>query len=332
MRSTADTPLRATDASPTVTRRSHLGRWLLLGLVALAGAWGYKELWLTRPLGTGPAGPAVDRARFGRPWTERQVLLFGAGDSVTFGQGAATRDHSYFNRLVRCPADETDDMQGICLSAVLPRLTALNIARSGSNSLDHLEAVQEFLPSQSPEVLGLVVLTTGGNDLIHSYGMYSPRKGAMYGATLEQAQPWIAAFQQRLATLLDTITTRFPGGCHIFLADIYDPTDGVGDAPSVYMPAWPDALAIHAQYNEVLHCAAQQRANVHLVPLHRTFLGHGIHCRQFWRKTYCSDDPTYWFAENLEDPNDRGYDAIRRIFLIEIAGVADQLQREAVAR
>ncbi len=26
-------------------------------------------------------------------------------------------------------------------------------------------------------------------------------------------------------------------------------------------------------------------------------------------------DPYYWFYDNVEDPNDRGYDAIRRAFL-----------------
>jgi len=37
--------------------------------------------------------------------------------------------------------------------------------------------------------------------------------------------------------------------------------------------------------------------------------------------TYDSDDPYYWYGSNLEDPNDRGYDAIRRLFLIEVEKV-----------
>ena len=54
---------------------------------------------------------------------------------------------------------------------------------------------------------------------------------------------------------------------------------------------------------------------VHLVDIHREFLGHGLFCRQFWRDTYDADDPHYWYYSNLEDPNDRGYDAIRRLML-----------------
>src|SRR5690606_37667283 len=139
-----------------------------------------------------------------------------------------------------------------------------------SNSLHHVSTIEDKLVTHPPEVFGLVVLTTGGNDLIHSYGMRPPRDGAMYGATLEQAGPWTEAFQSRLERTLDRIDDCFPGGCEIYLADIYDPTDGSGDAPSIYLPHWADGLAIHAEYNQIIaHCAAS-RPNVHVVPLHRT--------------------------------------------------------------
>ena len=38
-----------------------------------------------------------------------------------------------------------------------------------------------------------------------------------------------------------------------------------------------------------------------------------------------ADDPHYWFFDNVEKPNDRGYDAIRRIFLIELANISGRL-------
>jgi hypothetical protein len=158
-------------------------------------------------------------------------------------------------------------------------------------------------------------MTTGGNDLIHNYGRSPPREGAMYGATLDQARPWIDGFNSRLVEMLDQLDEKFPGGCDIFLADIYDPTDGVGDAPSVYLPHWPDGLAIHREYNTVIYRVAGERKNVHVAPMYQEFLGHGSHCRQFWRATYRREDPHYWFYDNIEDPNDRGYDAIRRVVL-----------------
>jgi len=39
----------------------------------------------------------------------------------------------------------------------------------------------------------------------------------------------------------------------------------------------------------------------------------------FGEANYDWHDPHYWYFENIEDPNDRGYDALRRIFLREIA-------------
>ena len=301
--------------------RSRL-RWLLLvGVVLIASAVSYLAFFQWRPVGEGPAGPSVSQEPFQKTWTERPVMLLGIGDSVTAGLGAKSAEHSYFNRLVRNPPDEFEEMRGLCLSAVFPNLRTQNAAISGSNSIQHLEVLQVKVEPQAMETLGIVVMTTGGNDLIHSYGRSAPKEGAMYGATLPQARPWIDNFRDRMNKMLDLLDERFAGGCHIFLADIYDPTDGVGDAPSVFLPDWPDGLAIHAEYNKIIHACADERDNVYLVPLHATFLGHGSHCRQFWRRTYRADDPHYWYYDNIEDPNDRGYDAIRRIFLIEIARV-----------
>jgi lysophospholipase L1-like esterase len=303
---------------PSSTRRRRLLILAVVGGLLIAGSAFYIQYFLARPIGRGPAGPAVDSQPFQQVWTDRRVKVLGLGDSITAGLGADRIEHSFFNRLVANPDDEFAEIQGICLSAVLPNLEYENLAESGSTSREHAVTIEERLAEHDPEVLGLVVMTTGGNDLIHSYGRLPPRECAMYGATLAEAQPWIAAFEKRLCTMLDTIESRFPGGCEIFLADIYDPTDGVGDAPSVYLPHWPDGLAIHAEYNRAINRCAAERKSVHIVPLHAAFLGHGSHCRQFWRSTYDADDPYYWYFDNIEDPNDRGYDAIRRVFLREI--------------
>lgn len=140
----------------------------------------------------------------------------------------------------------------------------------------------------------------------------------MYGATLEEAKPWIAAFEQRLKSSIEEIKTHYPGGCEIFIADIFDPTDGKGDIQRAGLPKWPDGPRLLAAYNEMIHRACQKYSHVHLVSLHDAFLGHGIHCAQFWSSHYDWHDPHYWYYINLEDPNERGYDAIRRLFLIEI--------------
>lgn len=298
-----------------------------LGALLTVGGLGYRHYWLARPVGHGPAGPAVDRNLFEETWTTREVLLLGVGDSVTAGFGASP-GRSYFERLARNPEDEFPELVGVCLSAVLPNLRTENVAISGSTSIDHLEVLRERLETQAPETLGLVVMTTGGNDIIHMYGRMPPREGAMYGATLEEARPWIDNFDARLNEMLDLLDERFPGGCHVFLADIYDPTDGIGDAQNAGLPRWNDGVRIHRAYNDIIHRGTEERSTVHLVPMHGEFLGHGIHCLQFWREHYRPNDPHYWYADNLEDPNDRGYDAIRRLFLLAMAKVSGEF-REA---
>jgi hypothetical protein len=230
--------------------------------------------------------------------------------------------------LVKNPPNDDPALEDINLSAVLPNLEAKNIAKSGSTSLGHLDILKEELEKQPEDVFGIVVMTSGGNDLIHWYGRTKPREGAMYGATFEDAEPWIANYEKRLGEMLDLIEKQFPGGCAIFLGDIYDPTDGDGEAKMSGFPAWPDGLKIHAAYNEIIYRAAEKRKAVHLVPLHQLFLGHGQNCIYPWDPHYCSKDPHYWYWKNLEDPNARGYDAVRRQFLIEIAKRAKEISGE----
>ena len=83
-------------------------------------------------------------------------------------------------------------------------------------------------------------MTTCGNDIIHNYGWTPPSEGAMYNATLEQAESWIENFETRLNGMLDKIIELFSGGCEVYLADIYDPTEGVGDALSFMLKHWED--------------------------------------------------------------------------------------------
>lgn len=308
---------------PGTTRRRISPRlFVLLGLggVLIAAGLFYVAFWHQRPMGSGPAGPVVGRAPFETIWSARPVELLGFGDSITDGLGSS-QGHSYFARLLSNPEGDAADMRGLCLQHVLPQLTGTNAAVSGTDSLEHRDLLLKRIALRSDETFGIIVATIGGNDVIHMYGRTPPREGAMYGATLEQARPWIANFESRLNAILDELGSRFPGGHHVFLANIYDPTDGTGDIQHAGLPAWPEGLQVLAAYNEVIARTAGRRSDTTLVDIHREFLGHGIHCRQFWHRHYDSTDPHYWYFDNLEDPNDRGYDAIRRLFLIEMARV-----------
>ena len=290
----------------------------IVGLLLIGATAGYIYSWHVRPIGKGPAGPAMPTATFSHTWSQKDFLLIGLGDSVTEGFGAR-HGYSYFDRLVINPTDEFTDLRGICLQAVLPHLQHTNLAVSGSTSGEHLAQQLPRLPATDSNTVALVVISTGGNDIIHNYGRTPPREQAMYGASWQQAEPWVTNFEKRLDLMLQKIAEHFPGGCHIFLANIFDPTDGIGDAEHAGLPAWKDGIRIVAAYNGVIRRCAERHPFVHLVDIHSTFLGHGIHCTQFWSPHYDAKDPHYWYYSNLEDPNERGYDVIRRLFLLEMA-------------
>jgi lysophospholipase L1-like esterase len=297
-------------------------RVVLAGLAALVWAGGYAgyRLYMAyrpMPMGTGPAGPAVPEEPFRRVWTDDKVLLVGIGDSITRGLGAS-KPHQYFNLLQANDDTQYPDMAGRELRRVLPNLEAANYALDYTTSAQHLERQLPRLAVRPKDVRRIVVITSGGNDLIHDYGRSAPVDGAMYGCTVRQAKVWTENLKQRLIALVEGINARFPGGCDIFLANIYDPTDGVGDPQIRGLPRWRACVKVLRLANEKIAevCAAYD--NVHLVDIHSEFLGHGFHCREWWRKHYDRADPYHWYFHNIEDPNPRGYDAIRRLFLLEM--------------
>lgn len=274
------------------------------------------------PVGHGPAGPAVPGAPFSEPWSTGKTVLLGLGDSVTAGYGA-TDGRGYFDLLVKNDDARHPDMIGRDLSMVFHFLRPINRSRSCTTSEEHLMVQVRCLQTFPDDVRGIVVITTGGNDIIHDYGRSTPRDGAMYGCTAAQASVWKENYRKRLQGIIEDTTAKFPGGCEIFLANVYDPTDGVGDIHNgfILLPKWPDGLKAHAMFNRVTAEECERYPHVHLVDVHGAMLGHGIHCRDRRNPHYDADDPHYWYYVNLEDPNDRGYDAIRRVFLLRMIEV-----------
>lgn len=315
----------------TKTTTTNKPRWyqirlkFVLIMLCLAGVLYVLYRDIHPGMGSGPAGPGVPAEAFASSWNDGDVLLLGLGDSIVTGFGAPP-GFGFFDRLVKVPDGDEADMTGKDLRHVFAKLRVLNLAQNSTSSGDHLRYQIALIPLQSQSTRGVVVLSTGGIDLIHDYGASPPRDEALYGATWSDGQRYAAAFRQRLDQLLDAISARFPGGCEIFIATIFDPTDGVGDIERVNVflrfikpfPAWPDGLRIHAEFNRHIREAAAARANVHVVDVHGTLLGHGLHHRDSRHPHYHSEDPTYWYFANLEDPNQRGYDAIRRAFLNEM--------------
>lgn len=295
---------------------------LLLVIILSVGyvGWRIYNVVRVRPMGTGPAGPAIAAEPFEQLWHDGPAVFIGAGDSITRGLGAS-KEHTYYELLLKNDDAMYPDMVGRELTKVFNVLEFHNYAQDYTISQQHIDNQLARIQKYPQNVHGIVVLTSGGNDLIHDYGRTPPKDEAMYGCTIEQAHVWCENLKGRLDTLLCGLMDKFPGGCEIFFATIYDPTDGVGDPQTMWLPRWRDCVKVVALANQKIGELCEQYPNVHLVDIHTEFLGHGIHCDEPWRKYYHKDDPHFWYYYNLEDPNRRGFDAIRRLFLQEMIKV-----------
>ena len=291
---------------------------ILLGLIYID--YRFDLIGYNMPMGQGSAGPDVPKDAFEGIWSEDEHVLIGLGDSITTGFGTAP-NLNYFAMLKNNDNEQYPEMAGCDLTSVILNLSAKNISRNYTISQEHVEDQLPLVPDYPPDVKGIVVITSGGNDLIHDYGRRAPKDGAMYGCTYEQSIEWTENTKGRIRQVLEGVSAKFPGGCEIFLANIYDPTDGIGNPRVFGLPKWKDCVQVLGLMNTKIAELCDEFDNVHLVDIHSEFLGHGAHCREFWRKNYHSDDPTYWFCENIEDPSTRGYDAIRRVFLLEMIEV-----------
>ena len=302
-------------------------RWrvvLMMAAVVLLSVgyvgWRIYNVVRVRPMGTGSAGPTIATEPFERPWHDGPVVLVGLGDSITRGLGAG-KEHTYFNLLLHNDDAMYPDMTGRELTRVFELMETDNYAQDYTVSQQHIDGQLVRIPQYDPNVRGVIVLTSGGNDLIHDYGRTPPTDGAMYGCTYKQATVWCENLKGRLDTLLLGLMDKFPGGCDIFFANVYDPTDGAGDPETMWLPRWPDCSEVLVLANSKIAELCDKYPNVHLVNIHSEFMGHGIHCDEFWRSYYRKDDPHFWYYYNLEDPNRRGFDAIRRLFLQEMIKV-----------
>ena len=112
-------------APPTIPpKRQGLARRLVrlvvIGVAAVVAALAWPCFFECRPVGSGPAGPAVPREAFAKPWTA-QGAAAGTGrqrDGRIWRLSAA----ELFSTPRQEPRRRIQGRRGICLSAVLPNL------------------------------------------------------------------------------------------------------------------------------------------------------------------------------------------------------------------
>jgi hypothetical protein len=250
-----------------------------------------------------------------RPESAARLVVL--GDSISAGQGASSHETTYSALLVENVDGEfPDEAETDLTSRFGAEVELVNVAAGGATTRDlprQLGDLEEELGGP-PAGHTIVVVTIGGNDLVRALASLQPPDGTVLDRAIEEIGDVAAWFDPE----------RFPDGVSLYVADVYDPSDGVGSAPECFggiqIPGLVEALETWRQrYVEL----ATERGFA-VVDALGHFRGHGFHYSEPDNQYYDAEDPTPWFYDCVH-PNDRGHSELRRLFFeaIDRTYVAD---------
>lgn len=303
-------------------RFSLIGVFSLLGLAPLVGCTGEGDL-----PGEGDsaedsnADPKVhtyipDGYRASDP--KRVIFL---GDSITERYGASEDALAYTSLLVENDAQTWPDQDGQDLATAYPELTeVVDVSRGGATTETLLDSQIGKLDDQMSfpaEGESLVVMTIGGNDIT----------GLMLSGSTDYSEP-LQAIQDNLRAIVESFQDpdRFPDGAFLYVTNVYDPSDGTGQADECFYGLDMGHLMEPMAQTNADSAAMAAELGFSLVDLHGHFLGHGFNGDEPTNENYAGDDYEQWFYRDCIHPNDVGHNQIRRLFLAAIQGEALQLE------
>ena len=243
-------------------------------------------------------------------------FLLVLGDSVSVGAGASRPARSYAQLLVHNDDVAYPEFRGCDLATREGRAPqVLNWARSGATAMDTLVHLRERLhsaPKPISEAPAWVVMTVGGNDLKNAFVgalMQQDLAGARLRA-VDQAEKTTATLTDIVALLRDPKV--FPGGVHVVVANVYDPSGGQKVVQTPYGPMRLPAMAQAMTHWRDAYRAWGQQQHVIVVDAHTAFTPYAY--RHAGRTSQHQDVAApSWFADLLH-PNDAGHDGLRRLF------------------
>jgi hypothetical protein len=239
------------------------------------------------------------------PTDPTRVVFF--GDSIAAGYGIANEKNTWPALLDRNNNREWPDDAGDDLTGRFGRLDMLDVSMSGATTDDVLAYQLPRLTASWGEVVTgpvLVAGTIGGNDLmavLFSFG---------------DVDAGIAHVLENLELIGDFFLdeTRFPDGVYLAITNVYEPTDGDGQALECFYGL---DLAGFVEDFDALNAESRTLAESQgwsLVDLRGHFLGHGFNYDLQNSPAYDEDDPTLWLQSDCIHPNVRGHHEIRRLF------------------
>ncbi|MDP6932875.1 MAG: SGNH/GDSL hydrolase family protein, partial [Myxococcota bacterium] len=229
------------------------------------------------------------------PAPQRIVFL---GDSITAGLGVAD---SYDELMVENDDEDWPDHDELDLEHTYPELGEVvdeSIGGATTSSLisQQLPNLEDTLGYPAPGET-LVVMTIGGNDIVELlFGQADI--GAGIDEVLENLAEIIGHFQD---------PDHFPDGTYIYLSNVYEPTDQVGQAEECF---WGyDLSSFQDDFidaNDGIRALAEE-LGVGMVDMYGHFQGHGYNAEDDSIDVYHQDDPTTWFQSDCIHPNARGH-------------------------
>jgi lysophospholipase L1-like esterase len=264
-------------------------------------------------LDTGPGrdsgiGPSGDHASYVPPGLtpEAGTRLVVLGDSISAGSGASS-DALVYHALLAQNADGPHPTES---AADLETLTGgpvqiVDVSQGGATTGSLARQVDRVRSMISPPVNGhtVVVLTIGGNDLQGSIVGGNPT-GAVLDAAIANLRAMVEFFQS---------PDNFRDGTSIYVADVYDPSDGVAHVPGCFFGLMLPALVAALDVWRDRYIELGTEMGFAVIDTLGHFHGHGHHHDDATNPFYDAADPSGWFADCIH-PNDRGHHEIRRLF------------------
>ena len=242
-------------------------------------------------------------------------LLLILGDSISAGVGASRASLAYpallhHNDAARWPAQRGADLAGAGEGPV----PVLDLARGGATTADALRALQAWQHRPGRAAVrgrAIVVMTAGGNDLKNA--LFAGAMGAGPAQAQQAGHAALAGALRNLGQIVAILrdSAVFPDGCAIYLATVYDPSDGRELVQTPYGPLRLAGFSAAVKAWREAYVALAQRLDLGLVDAHALFLGHGYAQGRAAPGAHGGQDS--WFADPIH-PNDEGHHQLRLAF------------------
>ena len=247
------------------------------------------------------------------PTPQRSSFVLFLGDSITAGAGSPGDEEDYVRLLVN-NTNTWPDWNGKDLSTRYPGIEVIDVSKSGSWTgtvlNDQIERMEELitLPFEG-EVL--VVMTVGGNDL----------QSVLLNPSIveERLEKTVGNWRQIAEYFLDD--QRFPDGSTVLMANVYEPTDSVGQAGDCFYDLNISSLLPSLHEANTRFRSLAEELGFSVLDMHGTFLGHGFNYNDPNTPYYEEDDASLWLANDCIHPNPRGHHEIRAMFWRAIDGL-----------